>query len=98
MAAIKQDFRTLSGPVNDVEIAIRNRTVRHFGNPVMRWMMQNSRVTKDHKENIKIVKENPNSPKKIDGVVTMIMAHKTATDVSLFTKDKDYSNMEIRLL
>jgi phage terminase large subunit-like protein len=98
VAAIKQDFRTLSGPVNDVEIAIRNRTVRHFGNPVMRWMMQNSRVTKDHKENIKIVKENPNSPKKIDGVVTMIMAHKTATDVSLFTKDKDYSNMEIRLL
>lgn len=75
---VAQSFKELSSVINDLEIAIRNKTLRHFSNPILEWMMLNVRVEKDHKENVKLVKENKDSPKKIDGVVAMVMAYKGA--------------------
>lgn len=75
---IQQSFKELSAITNDLEIAIRNKTLRHFGSPILEWMIQNVRVEKDHKENVKLVKEHPKSPKKIDGIITLVMAYKGA--------------------
>jgi phage terminase large subunit-like protein len=46
-------------------------------NPVMKWMVSNTARYKDPNENIKPVKDSsdPSSPKRIDGVITSIMAH-----------------------
>ena len=75
---IQQSFKELSAITSDLEIAIRNKTLRHFGSPILEWMIQNVRVEKDHKENVKLVKEHPKSPKKIDGIITLVMAYKGA--------------------
>ncbi|MBS1372070.1 MAG: terminase large subunit [Lentisphaeria bacterium] len=79
---VGQNFREMSEPTNKLEILIRTGKFRHFGNPVLGWMFRNVRVAKDHKENIKLVKETPNSPKKIDGIITAVMASKTAFAVT----------------
>lgn len=94
---VRQDFRSLSEVINRTEIEIRNGELRHFGCPVLEWMFGNCRVAKDHKENIKLVKENPNSAKKIDGIITLIMAKKVAEEKALspqpFTEEKKISWM-----
>ena len=75
---VGQNFREMSEPTNKLEIMIRTAKFRHFDHPVLRWMFKNVRVAKDHKENIKLVKETPTSPKKIDGIITAVMATKIA--------------------
>jgi len=74
--AIAQSYKELTEPINNVEILIRNGELKHFDNPVLKWMFTNCRVEKDHKENVKIVKDNPKSPRKIDGIITLIMSYK----------------------
>lgn len=78
MVAVRQSFMELSAPTNELEIMFRNGTIRHDGDPVLRWMFGNCRVDRDHKDNIKLVKENKNSPKKIDGIICLVMCIRTA--------------------
>ena len=81
---VAQSYKELSGIVSAVEIAVKNKTLRHFGNPVLQWMIQNARTESDSKENVKIVKESKGSPKKIDGVITLLMAYKPVIVKDLF--------------
>lgn len=90
---IPQSFKELSAVTNDLEIAIRNGTLRHFSNPILEWMIQNVRLEKDHKENVKLVKEHKNSPKKIDGIITLVMAYKGAKTEESEEKPFSYSGV-----
>lgn len=81
---VAQSYKELTGIVSAVEIAVKNKTLRHFGNPVLQWMIQNARTESDSKENVKIVKESKGSPKKIDGVITLLMSYKPVIVKDLF--------------
>lgn len=75
---VKQSFMELSAPINELEIMFRNGTIRHGGNPIVRWMFGNCRVERDHKDNIKLVKETKNSSKKIDAIICLVMCVRIA--------------------
>ena len=67
-----QGYLDMSVPSKEFSNRIKQRTLCHDGNPVMRWMFQHCVVDTDPAENIK-----PNKRKsrhKIDGVVASVMA------------------------
>jgi len=74
MFECRQGAKTLSEPMKKVERLAKQGKLNHGGHRVMSWMFSNTRVKSDENQNIRPVKENPNSPKKIDGIVGTIMA------------------------
>jgi phage terminase large subunit-like protein len=70
---MRQGFKTLNEPSKRLEEEIAAKEITHFGNPVLRWMAQNTQVREDPAGNIKPEKPNRNSPQKIDGIVTLVM-------------------------
>lgn len=66
--------RTFSDPMKEVEAMILDRKLRH-DNSVLTWMVGNTVVKADAKENIYPTKSRPHDDKcKIDGLVALIMA------------------------
>lgn len=72
MVETRQGYKTLSEPSKEFEKLITARTMRHGGNPVMRWMVSNVGKKSDENENIRPVKTS--ETQRIDGVVATIMA------------------------
>lgn len=72
VAGFAQGFFSLSTPTKELEVAIIKNSLRHDGNPVMRWMADNAIVKRDPAENIKPDKDK--SSDRIDGIVAAIMA------------------------
>ena len=70
----RQGIFTLSEPSKQFEAAILQKQIRHDGNPVMRWMVSNVRAKEDASGNIRPVKPPRRSRKRIDGIVSAIMA------------------------
>ena len=70
----RQGYVTMSEPTARVEAEIAEHKLTHFGNPVLRWMITNAVAKTDPRGNTMLVKENPNSRRKIDGLIAMIMA------------------------
>lgn len=68
----RQGFASLSAPSKTLEAAILARTLRHDGNPIMRWMISNVSIESDPAGNIKPSKAK--STERIDGVVALVMA------------------------
>ena len=68
----QQSMRAMSEPTKELEKLVRQRRIRHGGNPVLRWMASHVSVIRDSSENMKPTKKNPNE--RIDGIVAMIMA------------------------
>jgi phage terminase large subunit-like protein len=67
-----QGFKSLSQPSKELHKLVSDYRLRHGGNPVLRWMMENVYIEMDAAGNIK-----PNKKKsrdKIDGVVATVMA------------------------
>lgn len=67
-----QGYKSLSEATKDFEVSVVTKTLKHNGNPVLRWCANNVVVQTDEAGNIK-----PNKAKaagKIDGVVAAIMA------------------------
>jgi phage terminase large subunit-like protein len=69
---IRQGFGSLSAPTKALEAAVLGRQLRHDGNPVLRWNLQNVAVETDAAGNIKPSKAK--SSDRIDGISALIMA------------------------
>lgn len=69
---VRQIYAALSSPTKSLETAIVSQRLRHDGNPVLRWMVQNVSVEMDAEGNLKPSKRR--STERIDGVVALIMA------------------------
>jgi phage terminase large subunit-like protein len=64
----------MNEPCKEFERLILSGSINHGGNPVMRWMVGNVAIKTDPSGNIRPVKPDNKSAKKIDGVVTNVMA------------------------
>ena len=69
---MRQGFASLSAPTKSLEKAILSRSLRHDGNPVLRWNIGNAAVEQDPVGNIKLSKSA--STERIDGAYALVMA------------------------
>lgn len=74
MVEVRQGWKTMSEPMQKLERLLRAGRVAHGGHPILRWNFANTRAKSDESGNIRPVKPEPNSRKKIDGCVALIMA------------------------
>jgi phage terminase large subunit-like protein len=66
--------RSMTGPAKELESLIGSRSIRHDGNPVLRWMVDCVSIRSDASGNICPVKpDRLKSEKRIDGVAAMCM-------------------------
>ena len=65
--------------IDDLEHAILNRELKHFGDPVLVSHIINCR-RKESTAGRQLAKETPNSPRKIDGAVALILAWQARLD------------------
>lgn len=69
-----QTMNMMSEPSKVFESWIINKEITHDNNKVMNWMIGNTQLYHGPHDQIKPVKEDKNSPNKIDGVVATIFA------------------------
>lgn len=69
--SIPQTMKNLSAPFKRVKELIDTRTLNHLGNPVLRWMAQNTAEITDTNANAKPCKKR--SVDKVDGIVALTM-------------------------
>lgn len=77
MVIVRQGYASLSAPLKELTRLLSEGTpetpmVRHGGNPVMRWMVDNLAVSMDPAGNVK--PDRARSSDKIDGVAALVMA------------------------
>jgi phage terminase large subunit-like protein len=72
MVPIRQGFASLAAPTKALETLVLGQKIRHDGNPVLRWMVDNVQVATDPAGNIK--PDKGRSRERIDGVAAMIDA------------------------
>lgn len=69
-----QNIKNYNEPSKFLETLVVEGKLRHGGHPVLRWMAGNVTVKTDPNGNIRPVKPEHMDPKKIDGIVALIMA------------------------
>lgn len=75
MVQFGQGYGSMNAPTKELETMVISRMLRHGGNPVLRWMADNLEVSTDPAGNVKPKKPGHKmSHKKIDGMVSLIMA------------------------
>lgn len=72
MVQVRQGFLSLGPPMKELEKVLLQGKIRHGGNPVLRWMLQNVAVVTDPADNKKPAKDK--SRDRIDGIVALINA------------------------
>lgn len=87
---MRQGFASLSAPTKALEKSILSRTLRHDGNPVLRWNVANVAVESDATGNLKVSKKV--STERIDGVAALVMAV-DQMDRNVATKPREFSVM-----
>ena len=70
----RQGFKSMTAPTLELEKLILSKNFNHFGNPVLRWMAANATVESDPAGSVKLKKDKKRPEKKIDGLITNIMA------------------------
>lgn len=99
MVEFRQGFVSMNEPSKETEKMIINHELNHFGNPVLRWMASNAQVKEDPAGNIKPIKQNKDSPKKIDGIVCLVMGKglamsgKAKSEQNSFMNSKNFDNL-----
>jgi len=83
MLAFRQGFKSMNAPSKELFRLVLGKRFNHLGNRVLRWMNSNTIVVSDPAQNIKLVKEYKKRKKKIDGMVSNVMALGLAIDGSL---------------
>lgn len=78
MVEFPQNLRQFNEPTKEFGRLIKDRKLRHDGNPVLTWCAENVEVYTDASGNIRPVKPKDDSPSKIDGIVAAVMALGTA--------------------
>jgi len=74
MVEFRQGYISMNMPSKEFERLVIARELRHTNNPVLNWMAQNVAVKTDPSGNIRPVKPERNSTKKVDGIVAAVMA------------------------
>jgi phage terminase large subunit-like protein len=75
VVAMGQGFLSMAAPTKEFERRWTSKKVHHGNNPILRWMAGNCEVKQDAHGNMKIVKPNHhNDPRKVDGLVALVMA------------------------
>jgi phage terminase large subunit-like protein len=72
MVEFGQGFASMAAPTKELERLMLEGSIRHGGNPIMRWMASNVAVKRDPSDNMKIDKSK--STEKVDGMVALAMA------------------------
>lgn len=72
VATMGMGFMSMAQPMKTFESKVLKLEINHQGNPVLRWMMDNTVVKMDEAGNYKPDKRN--SQGKIDGIVALVMA------------------------
>ncbi len=72
VAACGMGFMSMAGPCSELERRLLGHTLRHGGNPLLRWMANNVSVKQDPAGNKKPDKSS--SQGKIDGIVALLLA------------------------
>lgn len=73
MVEMRQGYATLSAPCKELENLVIEGKLAHGGHAVLRWHASNVSVKDDGNENIRPIKPNHQDPKKIDGIVALVM-------------------------
>lgn len=71
---VRQGYLTMSPMAKEFEIRLLNSELDMGKSPVMRWMAGNVEIVSDPAGNIKPMKPTVNSPARIDGIISSIMA------------------------
>lgn len=79
----RQTIGNFAAPTKEFERLVIAGNLRHFGNPVLRWMAGNVAVRQDPSGNIRPDKEQ--SADKIDGIVAAIMALSGAMEGEVYS-------------
>ena len=72
VAACGMGFMSMAGPTAELERRLLSHSLRHGGNPVLRWMANNVAVKEDPAGNKK--PDKAQSQGKIDGIVALLLA------------------------
>ena len=67
-----QGYKDMSPPTKRLMELVLERKIAHWGNTILRWMMDNVYIKTDPAGNIKMDKEK--STERIDGAVALVMA------------------------
>lgn len=74
LTEFRQGFKSMNAPTKELEAAIMSKKFEHFGNPVLRWMAGNAEIQTDPADNVKVIKDRNRPEKKVDGIISNIMA------------------------
>lgn len=70
----RQGFKSMTAPTLELEKLINSKQFNHFSNPVLRWMAGNATIVSDPAGSVKVMKDKKRPEKKVDGIITNIMA------------------------
>jgi phage terminase large subunit-like protein len=76
---VKQGVAAMSEPSKYLEAAVSEGIFQHGGNPISDWQAENVEVKRDENDNIRPVKPQHGSNKRIDGIVAAVMGICVAT-------------------
>jgi phage terminase large subunit-like protein len=74
LVSLRQGYATMSPFSKNFETLLRSRRINHGNNPVLAWNMSCTTLKQDENENIRPVKPDRKTGKRIDGIVATIMA------------------------
>jgi phage terminase large subunit-like protein len=74
VVAMGQGFLSMGAPMKEFERQWTSRRIHHGQHPILRWMAGNCEVKADPHGNLKIVKPQSHDPRKVDGLVALVMA------------------------
>lgn len=69
---VRQGFKSLSIPMQELEAALRDGRICYLNNPVMKWNLANVQLVQDANGNMMPGKDKEKSANKIDGVATLL--------------------------
>lgn len=93
-----QGFISMTSPIKNAEILIKQKLLHHGGHGMLRWMVGNVVVKRDDAENIKFSKAKAGD--KIDGIIAMVMAlgEKMTVENSDVSNVSAYESQGLRFL
>ena len=74
LVSLRQGYATMSPFSKNFETLLRSQRINHGNNPVLAWNMSCTTLKQDENENIRPVKPDRKTGKRIDGIVATIMA------------------------
>ena len=86
----RQGFITMNYPTKQMEMKVIEGKFIHGNDPVLRWMAGNANVTYDPAGNVKVIKDSKKPHRKVDGIITNIMALGAALQAEFEEKTNSY--------